>query len=537
MKSTNSKNSANSKKYSLGGNILFHLNSARQWNQWVCYFQFLDVMPNMVATFLGIWLPSLIVSELQSGVSLSALMTSIITVSVGLLLSNVADTAMTQYLYRNGLSLTLYYDKLAFEKTMKIDYDLLESKEVQKLVGNVWGTLRNEFAIRWSVTSMPVLIVSVFSSVLYGFLLCRINDILVSVLIVTIGVNTFLLKRTRAIHGKYHEELSRHTKAAAYINLHAMERSDGKDIRMYQMQEWFLRKYDDAVSGMDRIYGKIHTQYFLRRCKELGLGFAAELLSYGYLVYLLAKGRMSVSAFVFSVGVVRTFLTNFSALIGQVQSLNNIHAFITYIRKLLDLPEKAEGKVFDTDRTKGVEIVFKDVSFRYPDADADVLSDINLTIHSNEKLALIGLNGAGKTTFVKLLCGFYKPTKGEIFVNGIPQKDYERDAYLKLVSALFQDSMLFPVSVDENLTGEVRTQTDEERLSYVLKLSGFEKRYQSLSRGGETKMVREVNEDATDVSGGEKPYGGLYFPSAIQYQILRQDRALRGDPHHRGGHA
>ncbi len=494
----------NSKKYSLGGNILFHLNSARQWNQWVCYFQFLDVIPNMAATFLGIWLPSLIVSELQSGVTLTVLMASIITVSVGLLLSNVADTAMTQYLYRNGLSLTLYYDKLAFEKTMKIDYDLLESKEVQKLVGNVWGTLRNEFAIRWSVTSMPVLIVSVLSSVLYGFLLCRVNAILVLVLIVTIGVNTFLLKRTRDIHGKYHEELSRHTKAAAYINLHAMERSDGKDIRMYQMQDWFLRKYDDAVSGMDRIYGKIHTQYFLRRLKELGLGFAAELISYGYLVYLLAEGRMSVSEFVFSVGLVRTFLTNFSTLIGQVQSLNNIHAFITYIRKLLDLPEKAEGKVFDTDMTKGVEIVFKDVSFRYPDADADVLSDINLTIHSNEKLALIGLNGAGKTTFVKLLCGFYKPTKGEILINGIPQKDYDRDAYLKLVSALFQDSMLFPVSVDENLTGAVRTQTDEKRLSHVLKLSGFDKRYQSLSRGGETKMVREVNEDATDVSGGEK---------------------------------
>lgn len=271
----------NSKKYSLGGNILFHLNSARQWNQWVCYFQFLDVIPNMAATFLGIWLPTLIVSELQSGVTLTVLMASIITVSVGLLLSNVADTAMTQYLYRNGLSLTLYYDKLAFEKTMKIDYDLLESKEVQKLVGNVWGTLRNEFAIRWSVTSMPVLIVSVLGSVLYGFLLCRVNGILVLVLIVTIGVNTFLLKQTRDIHGKYHEELSRHTKAAAYINLHAMERSDGKDIRMYQMQDWFLRKYDDAVSGMDRIYGKIHTQYFLRRCKELGLGFAAELLSYG----------------------------------------------------------------------------------------------------------------------------------------------------------------------------------------------------------------------------------------------------------------
>ena len=494
----------NHKKYSLGRNIIFHLKSAKQWNKWVCYFQFLDVVPNMAATFLGIWLPSLIVSELQGGVSLKALMASIIIVSLGMLISNVIDTGMTQYLYRNGLSLTLYYDKLSFEKIMKIDYDLLESKDVRKLVGNVWDTLRNEFVIRWSVTSMPVLIISAFSSVLYGLLLCRVNWILVMMLILIIGVNAFLLKQVRDAHGKSHEELSRYTKAVSYINRHAMERSDGKDIRIYQMQDWFLEKYDDAISGMDHIYGKIHTQYFFRKFKELGFGFIAELFSYGYLAYLLSERRLSVSEFVFSVGLVRTFLDNFSRLVYMVQNLNSIHAFLTYIRKLLDLPEKEEKEFFHTDRSKGAEVTFKDVSFRYPDEDAEVLSNINITIHSNEKLALIGLNGAGKTTFVKLLCGFYKPTKGEIFVNGIPQSEYDRDEYVSLVSALFQDSMLFPVTVDENLTGSAQEQKDTKRLKYVLELSGFEERYESFPQGGETKMVREANENATDISGGEK---------------------------------
>ena len=494
----------NRNKYSLGRNIIFHLKSAKQWNKWVCYFQFLDVIPDMSATFLGIWLPSLIVSELQEGASLKVLMASIIIISLGMLISKVINAGMSQYLYRHGLSLTMYYDKLAFEKTMKIDYDLLESKDVRKLVGNVWGTLRNEFAIRWSITAMPELIISVLSSILYGVWLCRINYVLLLVLILTILVNAFLLKQVRDVHGENHKELSRYTREVSYINSHAMERSDGKDIRIFQMKDWFLEKYDDAILGMDRIYGKIHTQYFLRRFKELGFGFIAEILSYGYLAYLMSERRISVSEFVFSVGIVRTFLANFSRLIYMIQNLNNIHAFLTYIRKLLDLPEKEEKEFFHTDRTKGVEIVFKDVSFRYPDADTEVLSNINITIHSNEKLALIGLNGAGKTTFVKLLCGFYKPTKGEIYVNGIPQSEYDRDEYVSLVSALFQDSMLFPVTVDENLTGSVTAQTDPERLAYVLKLSGFEKRYESLPQGGKTKMVREANENATDLSGGEK---------------------------------
>lgn len=492
------------KKYSLIRNMIFHLKSAKQWNKWVCYFQFMEVIPNMLATFLGIWLPSLIVSQLQEKVSLEVLLASIIILSLGMLVSNVIDTSMAQYLYRNGLSLTLYYDKLAFEKTMRVDYDLLESKEVRKLVGNVWATLRNEFAIRNSVTSMPVLIISLFSTVLYGVLLCRVNWVLVLMLVLTIGVNVFLLKRVRNVHGKNHEELSKYTKAVAYINRHAMERSDGKDIRIYQMQDWFLEKYDDAISHMDRIYGKIHTQYFLRRFKELGLGFVTELVSYGYLSYLLVEARLSVSEFVFSVGLVRTFSGNFSTLIHKIQGLNNIHAFLTYMRKLLDLPEKEQKEGICADKAKGVEIEFRNVSFQYPDAETEVLSDINITIYSNEKLALIGLNGAGKTTFVKLLCGFYKPTRGEILVNGIPISQYDRDEYMSLVSALFQDSMLFPLTVDENLTGTTLPEIDTENLKHVLELSGFGERYGSLSQGGETKLVREVHENATDFSGGEK---------------------------------
>jgi len=491
-------------KYTLIRNLIFHLKSAKKWNKWVCYFQFLEVLPNMLATFLGIWLPSLIVSQLQENVSLEVLLTSIVIISLGMLVSNVIDTSMAQYLYRNGLSLTLYYDKLAFEKTMRIDYDLLESKDVRKLVGNVWGTLRNEFAIRNSVTSMPVLIISMFSTGLYGVLLCRVNGVLVLMLVLTIGVNVLLLKQVKNVHGKNHEELSKYTKAISYINRHAMERSDGKDIRIYQMQDWFLEKYDDAISHVDRIYGKIHTQYFLRRFKELGLGLITELVSYGYLAYLLVEGRLSVSEFVLSVGLVRTFSSNFSTLIHKIQGLNNIHAFLTYMRKLLDLPEKEQKESINTDKTKGVEIEFRNVSFRYPESTTEVLSDINITIHSNEKLALIGLNGAGKTTFVKLLCGFYKPTKGEILVNGTPQSKYDRDEYMSLVSALFQDSMLFPVTVDENLTGNTLSEIDVKKLKYVLEMSGFSERYEGLPQGGETKVVREVHENATDFSGGEK---------------------------------
>ena len=147
---------------------------------------------------------------------------------------------------------------------------------------------------------MPVLIISMLSSLLYGVLLCRVSYVLVLILIFTIGMNVILLNQVKDVHGKNHEKLSKYTKAVAYINRHAMERSDGKDIRIYQMQNWFLEKYDAAIYEMDRFYGKIHTMYFFRRLKELGLGFIAELISYGYLSYLLVERNMPIAEFVFS---------------------------------------------------------------------------------------------------------------------------------------------------------------------------------------------------------------------------------------------
>ncbi len=490
--------------HSLISNMIFHLKSAKKWNKWVCYFQFLDVIPNMTATFLGIWLPSLIVAQLQNQVSLVVLMTGIVTIMLVILISNVLHSCMNQYLYRNGLSMTLYYDKLAFQKTMRIDYDCLEKKETQDLMGNIWSILRNEFAIRNSVTSMPVLFVAIISSIVYGILLCSVNVVLVAILILTISINIFLINRVQKAYQKNHEELSKHTKTIAYINRHAMERSDGKDIRIYQMQDWFMQKYDEAILHIDKIYGRIHDQYFLRHVKELGIGFVAELISYGYLAYLLLNGEQSISEFVFCVGLVRTFSDNFSELIKKIQGLNGINSFIAYIRKYTELPEAQEKPSKNPDTGVGVEIILQDVSFRYPGADTDTLQDINLTIHSNEKLALLGLNGAGKTTLVKLICGFYKPAKGRILINGIEQSEYDSEEYTGLISALFQDSMLFPLTLDENLTTHVTEELERDELKQVLEWSGFDTRYESLAQKGKTKVVREVYEDATDFSGGEK---------------------------------
>ena len=510
-----------SERYGLVSNLKFHMLSAKKWNPKLFYFPFLMIFPNVLSGYLATLLPSQLVKALEEKSSIEVLVGTILVLVLIMLVCDMVYEVMYEYLYRNSMSLTLYYDKLCFRKMMAVDYDRLEEPKNQELIGNTWNVLRNEYAIRNSVTGMPQLFIAAMSSVWYGVLIASKSVVIVLCLISSVIVSFLMLSHTRKIHGEKHKEISRYAKAAVYINRQAMERNAGKDIRLYQMQGWLMDKYLVSVKKMDDIYAYIHNRYFLRRVIENAMVYVTELFSYVYLIYLLTKGELRVAEVVLYIGLISAFAERFGMLISQMLELNPVSASIRYIRQFLDLEESrrwgngvGEARLAKMKKT-GVKVELRHVSYTYPGKETPTLSDINLVINPNEKLALIGLNGAGKTTLVKLLCGFYQPTQGEILVNDIPVSEYTREEYDALISALFQDSALMPLSLDTNLTGQ-QGRKDKKRLQEALELSGFLRRYEELSQKGETMLVRETNEQATDFSGGEKQK--LLFARALYKQ-------------------
>lgn len=500
------------------GNIIFHLKSAKKWDEKLFWYQFISVVPHMTFTYLSVLLPSYIVSMLQKNTDVGRLLVWISLIVIGMALCNVVSSGMEQYLYRNSMNLTLFYEEQIFRKMTRVSYQELEKEETHTLLGNIWTGFRNEYMIRNSVTGFSGLLEAVLASALYGYFVLRIHWILFSIILAAILMNFLFLKKSRKRQGLIHRKTGEPMKMAAYVKRHSMERADGKDIRIYQMQEWFIRKYDDAIRKMSDLYGKIHRVYFIRQLGELGIQGITEFLAYGYMTLALTRNLVTISEFVFSVGVIRTFSGYFSGLINRIQEQNGIQTFLTNIRKMLSYQEekKPTEETIGINTENGLEIEFRNVSFRYENAKEDILTDINLKIHSGEKLALIGLNGAGKTTMVKLICGFYEPTAGEILVNGRPKRSYSQDEYLSKISALFQDSFLFPLSLDENLTGSSEVAEGDEQLKAALSYSGFAPIYERCRDGGKTMLVREVNADATDFSGGEKQK--LLFARALYKQ-------------------
>ncbi|MBR2950127.1 MAG: ABC transporter ATP-binding protein [Lachnospiraceae bacterium] len=494
-----------SRQYNWFGNILFNLRMTRQWDKWLFYFQFLPVLPNVFAGYLAVWIPARLVQGLEEAESIGKLLGVIGGLAVLMWFLQSAADGMNEYTYRNSVMLCRSYEIQCGKKIMQLDYDLLEQPDCAKLIGNVWNFLGTEHRCRALLNMIPVSLGAMIGILWYGTLLVQKNTWILILAVGNTVCSFFLVRFVRRKHLELQKEVGPFSKKAAYINRQAMERKAGKDIRLFRMADWLLEKYDASLAEIDGVYRRIHVWYIRRHLTDALLQFILNGFSYGYLLWLFIRGELPVSAFVLYIGLIGDFTVYVNQLISEFVSMNPSNLQVGYVREFLDLPEKEGwGNKGGITEEKGVEIIFKDVSFAYPGEKVPTLKNLNFRISPGEKLALIGLNGAGKTTFVKLLCGFYKPTSGEILVNGIPQRQYGREAYQQMLAVLFQDSAVLPFTLDENLTAQNAGEIERDRLNRSLELSGFMEKYNSLLHKGETRLVREVYPDALDFSGGER---------------------------------
>ena len=374
----------------------------------------------------------------------------------------------------------------------------------------MWKAVRNGNDFENSSTLLPQILLSFLGMIFCGILVIQKNALLLIPPLAAVIVRGRLTAMVRRRHRKQHAHLSRYAKETAYITRQSKESSAGKDIRIYGMADLFLTKYREALKEMDRIFHNIHRWYHLTGVTGILISCAVDIFLYLYPVYMVINGDLSISSFVLYVGLVRDFSSYFNTLNGSLMTLNPFFASVNTIREFLELPARWQkrDRLGEQEMAQlkkdGVKLELKDVSYTYAGRKEPALSHISLTLRPGEKLALLGLNGAGKTTLVKLICGFYVPDEGEILLNGIPVGDYDREDYYSLISVLFQDSTLLPFTLDENLTGQQGGAVERERLDRALELSGFAKKYRSLKEQGDSLLVKEVNGQAVDFSGGEK---------------------------------
>ncbi|MBQ6990003.1 MAG: ABC transporter ATP-binding protein, partial [Clostridia bacterium] len=213
-----------------------------------------------------------------------------------------------------------------------------------------------------------------------------------------------------------------------------------------------------------------------------------------------AFGLGAVTQYVASITKVSVGVANMVSAWGSMQ---NNTAFLEPVFAFLDIPNKMyQGSLtVEKRRDRKYHVEFRNVSFCYPGSDTYALRNVNMKFEIGKRLAVVGMNGSGKTTFIKLLCRLYDPTEGEILLNGIDIRKYNYREYMDIFSVVFQDFRLLGLKLGENVAS--RVDYDRERVLDCLEKAGFSERLAELTDGIDTYLYKDFAADGVDLSGGE----------------------------------
>jgi len=324
------------------------------------------------------------------------------------------------------------------------------------------------------------------------------------VLAVSALVNWLFLSSARKYYDKHREEESVR-RGKYWHTISSLLRPDGaKDIRMYGMSGWLISAanlFMDDAAELSRRIKKRNTRASLADAAMILLRDGA---AYAYLVYLLLGGGITIGNFVLAFAAIGGFASWISGLVVETSDLLKASSEMNDIRAFYDVKDRLNtgaGAPVVTGRAPGINL--NGVSYTYPGADKPALDRVDVDIAPGERIAIVGANGAGKTTLIKLICGLYRPTAGEITIDGICSAAFNRDEYYKMFSAVFQDIHIMAESVAQNVSQAPRELTDFARVNECLKKAGLFEKISGLPDKELTMMAKTIHEDAAELSGGE----------------------------------
>lgn len=277
-----------------------------------------------------------------------------------------------------------------------------------------------------------------------------------------------------------------------------------KDIRMFNMKEFLLKKYRKL--SRERIEAQQRNEKLWWITGQIGnvLWFVSQVALYAWLVYSIIAGTMTIGNFTLYLGAAATFFNYILTLLDILSDILSRSREIDDWRSFMDIDKDIEECGEQVPKYDSYEFTFENVSFKYPKAETYALKNLNLKVKAGERLAVVGLNGAGKTTFIKLLLRLYDPTEGRILLNGRDIKEFNRASYYEVFSPVFQEVNLFGFPLAENVSMDTTENTDIDRAKRCADDAGLGEKIDSLDKGMMTEILKVIDDDGIDLSGGEK---------------------------------
>lgn len=488
---------------SLTGNFRYLFYELRLFRKDSVFLPVLGSAFHLLQSLIAIWMPKLILDLIERkadayillrGIAVSTILLSA-AASVHALVHNRIDSCSQIFLFTR---LKAKWE----EKMMELDYGIFASPAGKRSAEKARNAVSSpNYGVVTYLPRITGLMESMGGFLAFGTVICRLQPFVLILLILMFGTQLWYGTISERHKALLQEERAQANRKLNYMAYHTKGIREGKDIRIYSMTGWLRGIAGKAVSARDRVEEKAARQDYKKMILNGFFIFLRNGCAYAYLILEYFQGSLTLGDFTLYFAAI-TGLGNFlSSLVGSWSGFLEADHYVTDFRKFMELQKEKDGKQYSADRvTEPVSFRWENVSFSWQEI--PVLKNISLTIKPGEKLAIVGENGAGKTTFVKLLCGLLRPAKGRILVNGMDTADFADEEYRKLFSAVFQKSGVLPVSIRDNITlhaGESR----EEAVWSCLRLANLEERVRSLPEGLDTCLVKRIAEHGTELSGGE----------------------------------
>ncbi len=459
-----------------------------------------------------ILISSVLLNQLMAGRAVKELLIlmAVLVAVYGIL--NFAKQALQQWRMARVEDLIIRHRRMVTEKVFSVPFEYLERTEFIELLSTIRLNDQNYSLVSLTMESVYSLLKNVFSVLVavYSFIslfgvIRHLGDsaFLVSMLILGIfvlivgstGYIVWRKKQNAITMQKLNDELMRLNQAGFALGQVVEGYTYGKHIRIGQMQERIMQDEEKEVANV---------QEFVKHYFNLDLGISmagdiSSMLISGMIYFTVGvialAGGLGVGSIIWYAGVVQRLLEGVRSLVFEVGSLQSHCIRQQPIFELLEIVSSSDGGAAQVPVLAEHVIEFEDVSFAYPDTNRMILEHVNLRLSGRERIALVGRNGCGKSTLIKLLCRLYDPTEGRILLDGVDIRQFSRQEYMRILSVVFQDFHIFADSLASNIgMGDA---VDRNYAASIVDRVGL----------GlidlDQPLLRHLDENGIEVSGGE----------------------------------
>ena len=471
--------------------------------------------------FVSVILTGMLVDAAYAGGELAELLRYVAIGVAGIFLMAALEGVMVMFFNRKLEYMQEIQAQPLNKKSMKMDYEYLEDSKIHEtrqrierlggwsLAARILSCLSKILTAALTVIMAVFVVVPMFvrssHSIEEGFVGSWLMSVLLLVMVLLLVFVEFKL-------GKYYngkaadarkEMAGCEARSKYYLDiLSGCEKQ--KDLRICKQQQLYEREFDELTSGIKVTTDKMAHYVTLNIFSQQSISALTGFLVYAFAGLLACVGMISVGGVVTYAGSILKFTEAMGKLVYVMSWLGGNAVFAEDYMTYMALPQrKHEGCIpMEKRRDNRFSVEFDHVSFKYPGSDTYVIQDLNLKFEIGEKMAIVGRNGSGKTTFIKLLCRLYDVTEGCIKVNGIDIRKYDYAEYCDLFAVVFQDFQVFAFPLGENVAAG--STVDKERAVDALERAGVGERYRALPDGLDTSIGKEFEENGVTFSGGEK---------------------------------